>query len=266
MPRAARTPRTLSDQASPSQVLLRGLSVLEALNRRPISTLEQIAAATGLPKSTAVRVLANLASKGYAQRLPRRKGYMLGERVLNLSSGFRSRDAVVEAARPLIAAFTVRHKWPVSLATFEIDAMRVRASSSEQSPFATAVDRARLNRRVPLLISAHGRAYLAFCPDDERNIILSLLKSSSRKDDLVARDDRYVLAMISAIKRAGYAITAPDHAEPAIGLSVPIVSGANVVATISLRYLGKAISESEVAKRYLAPLKTLAVAIADNMA
>ena len=144
--------------------------------------------------------------------------------------------------------------------------MRVRASSSEQSPFATAVDRARLNRRVPLLISAHGRAYLAFCPDDERNIILSLLKSSARKDDLVARDDRYVFAMISAIKRAGYAITAPDPAEPAIGLSVPIVSGANVVPTISLRYLGKAISESEVAKRYLAPLKTLAVAIANNMA
>ena len=82
--------RTLSDQASPSQVLLRGLSVLEALNWRPISTLEQIAAATGLPKSTAVRVLANLASKGYAQRLPRRKGYMLGERVLNLSSGFEA--------------------------------------------------------------------------------------------------------------------------------------------------------------------------------
>jgi IclR family mhp operon transcriptional activator len=258
--------KTAQVQATPSQVLLRGLSVLEVLNWRSISTLDQVAVQTGLPKSTVVRVLQNLASKGYVQKLPRRKGYMLGERVLNLSSGFRSRDAVVEAARPLLAAFTARHKWPVSLATLEIDTMRVRVSSSEQSPFATATDRARLNRRVPLLISAHGRAYLSFCPDDERDIILSLLKSSSRADDLVARDDRYVFAMISAIRRAGYAITAPEPAEPAMGLSVPIVVGANVVATISLRYLGKAISESEVAKRYLAPLKTLAIAIADNVA
>jgi IclR family transcriptional regulator, mhp operon transcriptional activator len=170
---------------------------------------------------------------------------------------------VVEAARPLLAAFTVRHTWPVSLATFEIDSMRVRASSSEQSPFATSADRARLNRRLPLLISAHGRAYVAFCPDDERETILSLLKSSSRPDDLVARDDRHVGAVIGTVRRAGYAITAPMPDEPAIGLSVPIVSGGRVLATISLRYLGRAMSESEVAKRYLAALKMLANAIAD---
>jgi IclR family mhp operon transcriptional activator len=102
------TPRRKNDAPTPSQVLLRGLSVLEALNLRPISSVEQIAATTGLPKSTTVRVLQNLASKGYAQRLPMRKGYMLGERVQNLSNGFHSADALVEASRPLIAAFTTR--------------------------------------------------------------------------------------------------------------------------------------------------------------
>ena len=61
--------------------------MLEALNRRPISSVEQIAERTGLPKATIVRMLQNLAAGGYAQQLPRRKGYMLGERVLNLSSG-----------------------------------------------------------------------------------------------------------------------------------------------------------------------------------
>ena len=87
---------------APREVLLRGLSVLEALNWRPISSVDQVAAQTGLPKATVVRVLHNLASKGYAQRLPLRKGYMLGGRVLNLSSGYDSRNTVVEKARPLI--------------------------------------------------------------------------------------------------------------------------------------------------------------------
>jgi IclR family mhp operon transcriptional activator len=264
MPRIA-APKGNADATS-SQVLLRGLSILEVLNRRAISTVDQVAAETGLPKSTVVRVLAKLAGRGYVQRLPHRKGYMLGERVLNLSSGFRSHDPVVEAAQPLLAAFTVRHKWPVSLATYEIDSMRVRASSSEESPFATATDRARLNRRVPLLISAHGRAYLAFCPEDERHIILSLLQASSRTDDLVSRDEHYVRAVIETIRRAGYALTAPVPDEPAIGLAVPVISDTRVLATISLRYLGKAMSEADVAKMYLAPLRELASAIADGTA
>jgi IclR family transcriptional regulator, mhp operon transcriptional activator len=259
------TRRGNSAAASP-QVLLRGLSVLEALNWRPISSVEQIAARTSLPKATIVRVLQNLAAGGYVQRLPLRKGYMLGERVLNLSSGFRSRDVVVEAARPLITAFTARHKWPVSLATLEIDSMRVRASSGAESPFATAIDRARLNRRVPLMISAHGRAYLAFCPEDERNIILALLRASTRTDDLVARDEHAVSNIMTTIRRAGYAITAPMPDEPAIGLSVPVFSGDRVLATLSLRYLGRAMPEAEVAKRYLAPLRTLAETIAESAA
>ena len=252
--------RSTSAAANP-HVLLRGLSVLEALNRRPISSVDQLAAQTSLPKATIVRMLRNLADGGYAQQLPRRKGYMLGERVLNLSRGFRSRDLVVEAARPLITAFTAKHKWPVSLAMLEIDCMRVRATSD--SPFATSTDRARLNRRVPLLISAHGRAYLAFCPADERTIILSLLKASPRRDDLSARDDHAVTSMMGAIRRAGYAITAPMPDEPAIGLAVPVLSGEAVLATISLRYLGRAMPEAEVVKRYLAPLRALAVAVAE---
>jgi len=248
--------------SSPPQVLLRGLAVLENLNERVVSSVEQVAADTGLPKATVVRVLQNLASRGYVQRLPRRKGYMVGERVLNLSRGFRSRDAVVQAAQPLLTAFTARFKWPVSLATFEIDTMRVRASSSEQSPFATTTDRARLNRRVPMLISAHGRAYLGFCPADEREIILSLLKASGRADDLTARDDHYVGVTIEAIRRAGYALTAPMPSEPAIGLALPVSAGGRVLATISLRYLGRAISERQVTRRYLQPLQELADAIA----
>jgi IclR family mhp operon transcriptional activator len=263
--RRSPTSRRDNSPAAKPQVLLRGLAVLEALNRRPISSVEQIAERTGLPKATIVRMLQNLATGGYAQQLPRRKGYMLGERVLNLSSGFRSRDLVVEAARPLIMAFTAKHKWPVSLATLEIDSMRVRVSSGAESPFATSTDRARLNRRVPLMISAHGRAYLAFCPDDERAIILSLLRSSARADDLSARDEHFVASTMAMIRRAGYAITASMPDEPAIGLSVPVLSGDRVLATISLRYLGKAMPEAEVAKRYLAPLRALAEAIADSV-
>ena len=257
-------PRPEPTTKPPREVLLRGLSVLEALNWRPISHVDDVAAQTGLPKATVVRMLNNLASRGYVQRLPRRKGYRLGERVLNLSSGYTSHDAVVEVARPLIASFTMKHKWPVSLATFELDSMRVRVGAD--SPFATATDRARLNRRVPLLVSAHGRAYLAFCPDEERRIILSLLRASERADDLPSRDENYVVTMIASIRREGYAVTAPVTNDPAIGLAVPVESGGRLLGTISLRYLGKATSERDIARKYLNPLHDLATAISSGAA
>jgi IclR family mhp operon transcriptional activator len=243
-------------------VLLRGLTVLEALNRRPVSTVEQVAEATRLPKPTVVRMLGQLAAAGYVQRLPKRRGYVLDERVLALSGGFRSHDALVSAALPVMFAFTAEHKWPVSIATLEVDAMRVRATTLEQSPYATPGDRGRIARRVPILASALGRAYLAFCPDDERNTILALLGASGRKYDQPARDQRFVSSLVSSVRRAGYAVSSPVPGDPAVGIAVPIRSGTDIVACISLRYLGKAISESEVARRHLPHLQAVADEIA----
>jgi IclR family transcriptional regulator, mhp operon transcriptional activator len=252
-----------SAPAPPTEVLLRGLSVIEALNRRPVSTIEQLADATRLPKPTVVRVLNQLVATSYVERLPKRRGYMLGERVLTLSAGYHSQDAVVREAHTILAAFTTAHKWPVSLATLDTDTMRVRASTSQESPFATPGDQQRIARRVPILASAHGRAYLAFCPGGEYEIIVALLQVSTRKDDLPARDARFLSNLLKTTRRAGYAISAPLAGDPAIGLAVPVFRGPRVLASLSLRYLGKAISEAEVARRYLEPLRGAARAIAE---
>ena len=236
--------------------------MIEALNRRPVSTVEQIAQATRLPKPTVVRMLNLLVSATYVQRLPKRRGYLLDERVLTLSAGYRSPDAIVRVAGSILSDFTAVHKWPVSLATLDVDTMRVRVSTQQDSPFSTSADQRRIARRVPMLSSAHGRAYLAFCPDDEREFIVALLQTSSRRDDAPARDPQYLASLLRTTRRAGYAVSAPLVGDPAIGLSVPVCQGARVLASLSLRYLGKAISEAEVARRYLEPLRTAAKAIA----
>src|SRR6516165_5939436 len=129
MTASAASRQPMNERPAPAQVLLRGLSVLEALNRRAVGAVEELAHDTRLPKSTVVRLLNLLVTAGYVRRLPKRGGYSLAERVLGLSGGFRSEDAVVEAARPLLAAFTVEHKWPVSIATLAVDAMRIRATT-----------------------------------------------------------------------------------------------------------------------------------------
>lgn len=262
MPKPSRTRKHASRSTAPPQVLLRGLSLIEAMNRRPVSSIEHLSAATGLPKPTTVRMLHILASKGYAERLPHRRGYRLGERVVGLSSGYRSRDAVVIAARPIMTAFTAQHKWPLTLATLDVDLMRVRASTLEESPYSTSVDRGRVGRRLPILMSALGRAHLAFCADDERETLLRLLRSDPRSRSSTKIDPEQLIATVADIVAQGYALNPAVRGEVAYGIAVPILHHREVLACMSMRYFGRTLSERQVARRYLAPLQEAAAQIA----
>lgn len=240
--------------------VLRTLRILEALNRHAPASLAQLCEATDLPKPTVSRLLQTLEEGGYVTRLPRRAGYALRERTLRLSSGFRYADAVVEAARPFLSALTAEYKWPIGIATLDRDAMRVRFSTGRESPF--AIDENFVNRRVPMLLSALGRAYIAYCSGDEREKILDLLRVSSRETDRLARDPRAVARLLQSVRRAGFASAVEMPNAPAHGISVPVLSDGTAIAAITMRYLGRKLPDRDAAARYLAPLLRAADGIA----
>jgi IclR family mhp operon transcriptional activator len=254
--------KTDKDKGSKDRVrsALRALRLLEMLNRRSISSIEDLASATGLAKSTVARLLATLAADGYVVQLPRRRGYTLGERVVRLASGYRARDAVVQAATPILSAFTAKHGWAVTLATRDHDAMRVRYSTNSESPF--SVDEDWTNRRAPILASAVGRAYLAFCPSEERATIAALLRASRRVADRPAREADFVTRVVQEVRRKGYALTAPTHGSRTTGFAVPVMQGKNVIATITMPFFSAITTERDVADRYLELLRTAAESIA----
>lgn len=253
----------MGEKPSEIQPILRALQVLEALNQQSQMPLGQLHEATQLPKPTLVRMLDTLIAGGYVRRVSRRAGYSLGERVLRLSGGFRHADKAVEAARPFIYALTAQYKWPVGVATLDGDAMIVRLSTRAESPF--AADQDYLGQRLPMLVSALGRVYLAFCPDEERETILRMLRASKARSNAMARDGRAVERLIADIRKRGYATTAQLRGEPLKGLAVPVMEGKQVVAAITMRYFGSAMTEEEAARRYLEPMKNAAEAIAAGL-
>jgi IclR family mhp operon transcriptional activator len=230
------------------------------LNRHAPATLGELSDATDLPKPTVSRLLRTLEEGGYVARLPRRSGYALRERTLRLSSGFRHSDAVVEAARPFLSALTAEHKWPIGIATLDRDAMRVRFSTGRESPF--AIDENYVNRRVPILLSALGRAYIAFCSSDEREKIVDLLRSSSRETDRLARDPRAVSRLLLSVRRAGFASSIDLPNALAHGFAVPVISDSAAIAAITMRYLGRKLPDREASDRYLVPMQRAAASIA----
>ncbi|MCF8470092.1 MAG: hypothetical protein K9G30_04855, partial [Parvibaculum sp.] len=153
--------------------------------------------------------------------------------------------------------------WPVALATFDGNAMFVRAGTPYHSPFSTDSDF--LNQRLPMLVSALGRAYLAFCPEGEQRTILDVLRASTASADVAARDTTYVERLIAGIRARGYASTAPIPGDPAMGIAVPIMEGEHAAATMTMRYFASVMSEEEAAERYLVPMQHAAAAIAANL-
>lgn len=250
-----RQPRT-EDEIGP---VTRALVVLEALNRRPCTSLRVLHSETGLPKATLVRLLHSLRAAGYAEQVSSSLGYRVTARVVQLSAGFRFRDRVVDAAILPMQQFTHEHRWPLYLGTLEGGTIQVRHSTIADSPLST--EPGAFNQTFPILSSALGRVYLAFCPDAERTMILRALATSRRRENRPARDTRRLLVSLQEIRRHGYTFTPPNRSRY-LGLAVPVMHDGDVLACLSLRFLRRALSVEEAIDRYLGGLQRTAHSIA----
>jgi IclR family mhp operon transcriptional activator len=233
----------------------RAFSVVESLNRQSVTSLEGLHRETGLPKPTLVRLLDTLIEAGYVYRVSRREGYAVTESVLRLSAGVRHRDVLVDVARPLLEAFTRKHKWQVSLATYEADGMLIRATTRHISPFSR--EQLFLNRSVSVLGSVVGRAYFAFCPPEERQIILERAAASDTADAEVARDPAAVAEMVERVRSLGFAPDRPGRPGPYRALAIPVMSqeadGA-ILGSMVMFWYSSVLTDRQAAERYLDPL------------
>ena len=229
--------------------------VLEALNRRRSTTLSVLAAETGLPRPTLVRLLQTLIELGYASRVSRQDGYRLTDHVLTLAGGVRFIDHLVDAAIPHMSRFTSELGWPLYLATLSAGAMAIRHSTAPESPM--SFETAGYNRRSPLLVGALGRAWLAFCSDEERSTVLR---------GIGARRGPALNALFEQIRRDGIAFTRPPRPTRIHGMAVPILGSDRVLGSLSMRFPRSAMSEEMVGQRFGGRLAAVARAIAADVA
>lgn len=80
------------------------------------------------------------------------------------------------------------------------------------APSTLSQHRATLGIRIPALVSALGRAWLAWCHDEEREATLALLRT--RSDDIgeMARTGSYVRRVLRETRRRGYVINRSEWA------------------------------------------------------
>lgn len=235
----------------------RSFAVLEALSHRRSTTLSVLTGETGLPRPTVVRLLHTLIGLGYAARVSRQQGYRLTDKVLGLSESIRFVDHLVDAALPHMRRFTEEHGWPLYLATISQGAIVIRHSTAPESPM--SFEGAGLNLRRPVLISALGRAWLAFCPDDERRAILRDVGGVTRRQEAVLD------AVLERVRRDGVAFTQPPRPTRLQGMAVAIRRGPRVLGSLSMRFTRSAMNDAEAGQRFGRRLQSLARAIARDV-
>ncbi len=231
----------------PVRAVERAIELLQSLNRQPISTLDQLHKQTGLPKPSLVRLLQTLVGRGLVNHAPQHGAYYLTSAVHTLSCGYHSEPRIIEAAAPVADALTAKFKWPVAVAVFDTDAVVVRYSTIAQSPLSLL--HSSINMRLSLVSRALGRAYLAFCPPDEQQVILKVLAHSREPDDQVVQDLPAVMAMLEEVRRGGYALRSPAATPSSNTLALPIYEDGHVVASLGMTWFSSVLSNEEAIAR-----------------
>src|SRR5262245_32034570 len=256
------------------RALERALEVLDALRASPISSLHELHGATGIPKPTLLRILHTLGKGGLVSRRLADGHYRLSTDASVVRKHDRH-DRVAEAAAPVLMRLCQKVKWPSDLFVPAGDCMERRESSRAQSPFAIPSLPERVGVRVGWLMSALGRAYLAWCPEKERDDILRRLRRSNNPQDWLARDPKKLEKILGETQRRGYATRDPSFVggrygglpfdDGAAGIAVALFDGKRAHGSINILWIKTAFTVEEFAAQHLADLQNAAREIVSSL-
>jgi IclR family transcriptional regulator, mhp operon transcriptional activator len=245
------------DSTRPIRALNRGLDVLTELNRLERAAINTLAAAVGLPRTTTYRILETLRLAGYVDRDAHDDCYRPTIMVRALSDGFDDEALVAHIAKPLLAALGSLIVWPVAIATPSGSTMMIRETTDRQSPL--ALEQYSAGVRVPMLASAAGRAYLAFCSTQQREAMLELLARSCVPEDRLARNRTEVERLLNETRTQGFGMAhRARRVSEETSLAIPVRAKDRILATVTVRYAATAVPLRAAVEQFIPKMREVA--------
>ena len=240
-----------------SKTTIKALSILEELNALGEARNSEIADALELPRPTCYRLLQTLCEAGVVLSDPNTHVYRPSERVLALSCGFEQETWVSLCAKPHMKELGAELLWPIAIATLSGPSMVLRETTDPDSPL--AVRRYLAGRRVGLLSTATGRVYLAYCSAQQRDILIQVLQKSRKPEDLAARNPAAVARRLRRIRQQGFDTSRLQRQSISWGaMAVPVFAREQILASLSARYIRKAVTREAEKEKLLPQLQETA--------
>jgi DNA-binding IclR family transcriptional regulator len=224
--------------------LVRGLQALQAFSsdRRRL-TLSEIAAAIGVTRSAAYRLVYTLDQLGFLTHDPRTRTYALGPQVLRLGYGYLASRDLLEVATPHLEALRDRTGWSAHLGVLEGREVVYLARVPTRGSLASVVQ---VGSRLPAHATSMGRVLLAALPEAEvqalyKGVPLPVF-SAQTATSLTA-----LLAQLRADRAQGFAAHVAGYEAGVASAAAPVrdVSG-RVVAAINLSTVAMLTTEAEL--------------------
>lgn len=238
--------------------LERGLQVLRALQEMRAASLHDLHQATGIPKATLTRILYTCHRQGLVwQRLA--DGAFLPSHDYQRRVVYDDAEWLGEIASPILEELCERVLWPSVLTVPRLDYMETVDTNSPKAYFDEVVPVAPIGFRSHMLLGASGRAYLAYCPDREREAVLRRLREHDDPGNEPAHDPQWVQQLVHTVRTRGYSVRAPEYdVDTRNSIAVPIRVRGRVIGCVNLTWRKTLMSAQEAARRHLTDLRTAA--------
>ncbi|MBO0790464.1 MAG: helix-turn-helix domain-containing protein [Ktedonobacteraceae bacterium] len=242
------------------EALARGLNVIRAFGpHRSTMTLSEVAAATGLARPTARRMLLTLEELGYVRTA--QGGFALTPRVLELGMAYIGSTNIWDIARPHMERLVGHTNESSSIAQLDGSDIVYVARVAVPKIITIAVT---IGTRFPALQTSLGKVLLAELPPDELEQVLAI-PSRSGIAPLWRPEVEERNCALCEVRTRGWALADEDLAYGIRSIAAPLHDGSNrVVAALNISVHAAETSIETLTERYLPLLLQTADAISSD--
>lgn len=237
--------------------LARGLAVLHYVNKMGEVRPGEIAKAINVPRPTVYRLLETLEELGYVVFSASSSYVRVTRLAASLGDGHALTSEICQAAGPLFAAYSARLVWPLDLTVYNNAAMIIQETTHSRSPL--SIDRGMTGVKLPVLRTSAGRAYLSFCPDQERELILEHIRRLDVAEDRPFLAEAWLDRMIAQTRARGIAVRdGGEFRVQTASIAVPIRLDGELLGCVSLIWIRSAMDTVKALEEFGEPLLEIA--------
>ncbi|RYF22724.1 MAG: IclR family transcriptional regulator [Comamonadaceae bacterium] len=259
------TPLATSDNPRPGdsyvQSFARGLEVIRSFSAQaPQQTLSEVAAATGLTRAGARRILLTLQTLGYVESDGRL--FLLTPRILDLGFAYLSSMPIWDLAEPVMEALVDQVHESCSAAVLDgldiVYVLRVHTHKIMSTNLG-------VGSRLPAFWTSLGRTLLAALPEDELRQRLQAAPRVAHTQHTVL-DDEGLLARIAQARQQGWCLVNQELEEGLISIAAPLKNRAgHTVAALNISGQANRTSAEMMQERLLPALLQATQAISRTL-
>ncbi len=237
--------------------LKRGLKALTLINQLGSSTITELSRTLGIPRTTAERVMVTLHTEGFVDRDEVTKRYFLSLRVRGLANGYSEISWITHVAKPILFEATRRIGWPLCIAIPHGEYMTVRLTTDPETSL--NLNPRHIGSEAPMAHSSSGLVHLAFAEEEERRVLLDLLRKSDDPFQAVARDSKRMDFALTQIRTDGFGFGLDYGHERSI--AVPIMTNGRIKAVLLMTFMARAMDNATAALKFAPQLRAMATTI-----